>query len=215
MHHILAVVEKQTHSKHASTHREHHHTQNILMDSFITGGRTYNNKRGQRLVATTVLIAVGVVFFTFSFWSSSSGAVLPPAIIAERHSVSDVLLAAATADSGPAVGDAANSATGVLFSGQPFRLFSGERRFSEGWEKMTNKTTNNDDDDDDMGDMKLATTNEHCNRWAVVTTISGPTDAVKVAAELPGKRLLEWKAVRFALMFCTIVLLLLSCLPTS
>jgi len=209
----------------------------MLMDFFMTEGRTNNNARhGQRLLAPTVLIAV-VVYLSLC----STRELLPPAGIdekvaerrpvgdlllaaaavaddaansataeriaaAERRSVGDLLLAAANvaddaANSATAekiaaeqrsVGDvlleavtvadnAANSATGILFSGQPFRLFSGERHFSEGWEKIIDKTANGDDD--------AGATSEHCDRWAVVTTISGPTEAVKVVAELPGKRL--------------------------
>ena len=73
---------------------------------------------------------------------------------------------------------AVNSATGILFSGKPFRTYKGKRHFTEGWEAdKTRKAQNNNN---------KATTHEHCDNWAVVTTISGPTEAVKVAAQLPG-----------------------------
>ena len=68
---------------------------------------------------------------------------------------------------------AASSATGVLFSGRSFRTFQGERYFQPGSEiRVTKKKT--------YGDSMT------CERWAVVTTILGPTEAVKLVPELDG-----------------------------
>jgi hypothetical protein len=72
------------------------------------------------------------------------------------------------------VQEAVNSATGVLFSGKPFRSFTEERHFQPGWKANEEVIKPNIDID------------KTCSNWAVVTTISGPTEAVKLAAELPG-----------------------------
>jgi hypothetical protein len=64
------------------------------------------------------------------------------------------------------VQEAVNSATGVLFSGKPFRSFTEERHFQPGWKANEEVIKPNIDID------------KTCSNWAVVTTISGPTEAV-------------------------------------
>jgi hypothetical protein len=68
---------------------------------------------------------------------------------------------------------AENSATGVLFSGKPFRSFDGRRRFMAGWEEEQQEQENH-------------SIEQHCDQWAVVTTIAAPTESIKMVAELPG-----------------------------
>lgn len=66
-----------------------------------------------------------------------------------------------------------SSATGSLFSGSAFRSFTGNRYFHDGWrEKATSLF------------VPKENANKH-KKWAVVTTISGPTEAVMLVAQLP------------------------------
>ena len=101
----------------------------------------------------------------------------PPGIVENANSEKKKTFTSATNSEVIAV----NSATGILFSGKPFRMYKGKRHFMRGWEVERNTKVNNN-----KNKSAAATTQEHCDNWAVVTTISGPTEAVKVAAGLPG-----------------------------
>jgi hypothetical protein len=79
-----------------------------------------------------------------------------------------------------------NSATGVLFSGKAFRSFAGWRRFMPGWEEEVQEKLDRNVEVDQQQQALLEVEHEQCDQWAVVTTISAPTEAIKVAVELPG-----------------------------
>jgi len=77
---------------------------------------------------------------------------------------------------------AANSATGSLFSGKPFRSFQSDLFFEPGWQKKTSRAVQGLDNNDTATEAHP----QSCSHWAVVTTISGPMEAVLLAANLPG-----------------------------
>lgn len=88
----------------------------------------------------------------------------------------DILAKAVAMQTGPV---AANSATGTVFSGRPFRSFNSEhRRVAAMFEESKHSP-------DDSSWFRLSGKSKQCTKWSVVTTINGPSEAVISVGKIP------------------------------
>jgi hypothetical protein len=86
--------------------------------------------------------------------------------------------------------EAAPAVSGSVFKGLPYRKYTGKHVFRKGWEKRVGKTSL---DWKTMvskyykkGNKAATTTTKTCTRWAVVTTIFEPNEAISGVAGLEG-----------------------------